>query len=261
MSRQARHEPQWSSSAASGSSSGGGEDAAEEQPRAELPADQIGVLALPAEPGGLGERLFHDRRGVDEHFDVAAAPGGDLAGQFLELALDDVVIVAVLRIDGDRGAALVGKRGERVRLRPVIHAEHDDRADLRPQRARAAAPRRRLLQPSHAAVLACFDEGRKPRRRQRDRTGRCDRDAIEAQPLCLAIDEIAQVFFRDARSRGPHNATPASGRARGRRATDGRTAATSAANTSRAPTDIRSSRSRRDSRGSKSWRPRRGRHR
>src|SRR5262249_38299555 len=35
-----------------------GEDRAEEQPRPELARDQIGVLALPAEAGGGGERLL-----------------------------------------------------------------------------------------------------------------------------------------------------------------------------------------------------------
>ena len=49
-----------------------GEDRAEEQPRAELARHQIGMLALPAEPGFGRERLFHHRRGVDEHFHLAA---------------------------------------------------------------------------------------------------------------------------------------------------------------------------------------------
>ena len=47
------------------------EDRAEEEPRAEFAADEVGVLALPAEPGRLGERLLHHRRGVDEHLHVA----------------------------------------------------------------------------------------------------------------------------------------------------------------------------------------------
>ena len=51
---------------------GGGEDRAEKQPGAMLAADQIGVLALPAEAGGFCQRLFHHRRGVDEDLDVAA---------------------------------------------------------------------------------------------------------------------------------------------------------------------------------------------
>ena len=48
----------------------GREDRAEEEPVAELARDEHGVLALPAEPGGCGERLLHDRRRVDEHLGV-----------------------------------------------------------------------------------------------------------------------------------------------------------------------------------------------
>src|SRR6185369_7352395 len=47
---------------------GGGEDRAQEKPVAERARDQDRVLALPAEPGGLRERLLHHGRGVDEHF-------------------------------------------------------------------------------------------------------------------------------------------------------------------------------------------------
>ena len=36
-----------------------GEDRAEKQPRAEFARHEIGVLALPAEPGRLRQRLFH----------------------------------------------------------------------------------------------------------------------------------------------------------------------------------------------------------
>src|SRR5207249_3442066 len=43
------------------------EDGAEEQPAAVLAADEIGMLALPADPRRFGERLFHHRRSVDEH--------------------------------------------------------------------------------------------------------------------------------------------------------------------------------------------------
>ena len=35
--------------------------------------DQVGVLALPAEPGLLRQRLLHHRRGVDEDLELAPA--------------------------------------------------------------------------------------------------------------------------------------------------------------------------------------------
>ncbi len=71
-----------------------GEDRAEKQPRAELARNQIGVLALPAEPGGCRERLLHHRRGVDEHFHVAARLRDQPARELLQPRLDDLVIVA-----------------------------------------------------------------------------------------------------------------------------------------------------------------------
>ena len=48
-----------------------GEDRAEKQPRAELARHEIGVLALPAQPRRLRQRLFHHGGGVDEHLDLA----------------------------------------------------------------------------------------------------------------------------------------------------------------------------------------------
>ena len=72
-SRQRRQVPQWSTSAASGSSSAARQDGAQKQPGAELARHQVGVLALPAEPRRLAQRLFHQRRGVDEHLDLGAA--------------------------------------------------------------------------------------------------------------------------------------------------------------------------------------------
>ena len=55
-----------------GGKRGGGEDRAEEQPGAEIARDEVGVLALPAEPGRLRQRLLHHRRGIDENLDSLA---------------------------------------------------------------------------------------------------------------------------------------------------------------------------------------------
>ena len=37
-----------------------------------LAADEVRMLALPADPGRLRQRLFHHRGGVDEHLQLAA---------------------------------------------------------------------------------------------------------------------------------------------------------------------------------------------
>ena len=45
-----------------------GVDLAQEQPGAMGARDEVGVLALPADPGALRQRLLHHRRGIDETF-------------------------------------------------------------------------------------------------------------------------------------------------------------------------------------------------
>src|SRR3546814_5854424 len=70
-----------------------GEDFAEEQPGAEIQRHQVAVLALPAEAGGLGEVLFHDRRGVDENLHTCLQVVVQPARQRLQALLDEIVIV------------------------------------------------------------------------------------------------------------------------------------------------------------------------
>ena len=94
-----------------------GEDRAEKQPGAEFARDEVGVLALPAEAGRRGERLFHHRRGVDEHLDVAAGLHGEPARERFQSRLDDVVIIVALGIDRDRAAIAPLQDRERV-VRP-----------------------------------------------------------------------------------------------------------------------------------------------
>ncbi len=48
----------------------GGEDGAEEDPVAEVAAEEVGVFALPAETGSLSEGFLHHRGGVDEDLDL-----------------------------------------------------------------------------------------------------------------------------------------------------------------------------------------------
>jgi hypothetical protein len=78
-------------------------------------ADHVGVLALPAQPGGLAQRFFHDRGGIDEDFDLRLRfLRHDPAGQRLERAFDEVVIIDPLRID--RNPRAVGHIGQRQRV-------------------------------------------------------------------------------------------------------------------------------------------------
>src|SRR5690606_20538903 len=75
------------------------EDRTEKEPRTELPRDEVRVLALPAEPRGFREGLLHHGRGVDEDLHLRARPFREPAGNLLQPLLDEVVVVAVLRID------------------------------------------------------------------------------------------------------------------------------------------------------------------
>src|SRR6516164_9011160 len=73
----------------------------EEQPGAEIARYQIGVLALPAEPGVLGERLLHHRGRVDEELEPTRPALLDPVRECLKAALQGVVVVAPARIDRD----------------------------------------------------------------------------------------------------------------------------------------------------------------
>ena len=93
-----------------------GEDRAEEQPRAEVARDEIGVLALPAEAGRRGERLLHHRRGIDEHLRRSGTAGLWRArpARSFRRALDHVVIVAMSRINGNIAAGGRSQPGQRI---------------------------------------------------------------------------------------------------------------------------------------------------
>ncbi len=138
------------------------------------------MLALPAEPRGGGERLFHHGGGVDEHFGFAAGGLDQRAGNALELGFDDLVVILALRIGRDRAPSPRLQDRQRVPLRAVVEPEHDDGAHLVPQRARGAAPLGRRLHPGHVAVQTLGEESRKPRLGPGDRVGPHDTGDVEA---------------------------------------------------------------------------------
>src|SRR6516164_5057042 len=76
----------------------------EEQPGAEIARHQIGVLALPAEPGALGEWLLHHRGGVDKELEPARPAFLDPVRECAEAALQGVVVIAPARVNRDRAA-------------------------------------------------------------------------------------------------------------------------------------------------------------
>ena len=63
---------------------GRGEHRSEKQPGSEFPADEIGMLALPAETGRTRQRLFHDGRGIDENLYVLFRARREARGDLLQ---------------------------------------------------------------------------------------------------------------------------------------------------------------------------------
>ena len=165
------------------------EDGTEEQPRPEAPRHQVGVLALPAEPGALGQRLFHHRRGVDEDLDRGAMALLQPGGQPLQPRLDHVVIVAALGVDRDDPAIAVREPGERIAVRSVVEAEQDDALHVRPQGAGIAAAGCLVGQPGHVAMPAGGEEGVEPAGRSAE-LGRREPHLVEAEPGGLGADRL-----------------------------------------------------------------------
>ena len=115
--------------------------------------DEVGVLALPAEARGGGERLLHHRGGVDEHLHVAAGPRHEAAGDQLQAPLQHIVIVAVAGIDGDGAAVRLRQHREGALARAVVEGEHHHGLRLWPQHARIGAASGGLGEPVHGAVV------------------------------------------------------------------------------------------------------------
>ena len=136
-----------------------GQDLAQEQPGAERARHEVGVLALPAEPGRWRERLLQDRCRVDEDLDRAPALGGEPAGELLEAALDQLVIVAMAGVDRDRAALAPREHRQRVLVRAIVEAEHDRALRRRPEAPRALPARRVAREPAHLALPAGGEEG------------------------------------------------------------------------------------------------------
>ncbi len=165
-----------------------GEHLPQEQPGAMLAGDEVGVLALPSDAGPLRQGFFHDRGGVDEDLERAAVAFGHPAAQPLQAFLDQVMVVAVARVDRDGGdiPALQGR--ERVHLRPVVLPQHDHAARFRPERARLAALLGARLKPAHVAMVTGGKEGLQAFGCSTSQIGRREANRIEPERERLGPD-------------------------------------------------------------------------
>jgi hypothetical protein len=181
-----------------------GENSAEEEPRAHTARHQVGVLALPAQPGRLSQRLLHDRGGIDEDLDLAALLLDQPAPQPLQPLLDHVVIVAALGVDADRGPVRLRQNCQRVASGGVGGrvglGQHDDRTGFGPQSFGAGPPADSVGHPGHVAMPPLPDPLAQPRARHPDRVRAGDANLGEAERpslrLKLGADRRARFLFR-----------------------------------------------------------------
>ena len=100
------------------------------------------LVCLPCQPIPAFWASGFSIRGAVSTNTLTAAPvkARELAGEQLEPALDQVVIVAAQRIDRDVARGPVVEPGQGSSSRPVVDAEHDGGSCIRPQRPGTAAP-------------------------------------------------------------------------------------------------------------------------
>ena len=140
------------------------------------------MLALPAHPGLLRQRFFHDRCGVDEQLDLTGIGLCHPTGQLAELLFDHIMIVTPsLGIGADRAAVQPLQHGERIDLWPIIQPHHDGGARARPHCSRVGAAVRGCGHPVHVAMAAFAQIQGEARPTHARRTGWRKADSVEAQ--------------------------------------------------------------------------------
>ena len=101
------------------------------------------------------------------------------APKLLQPRLDHIVIIVAARIDRNAAARALLEHRERIVVRTVIDAEHDDRAHFGPQRARIAAPFGVGRHPFHVAVSAGGEKLAQPFADLRNRIRMRHADGVE----------------------------------------------------------------------------------
>ena len=150
--------PQWSASGASGSSSA--EVRIAPRNSHEPNSRETRFVCLPCQPRPAASPSGFSISGAVSTNTFTSAPLSPRqhAGHALEPGFHDVMVVAALGVAGDRPAARLCQRRQRIVLRRVVHAEHDDRARVRPHAERMPAALGRGGHPGHVAVPALPQE-------------------------------------------------------------------------------------------------------
>src|SRR4051794_20613689 len=166
------------------------QDNTQKQPAPMFAADEVGVLALPADARGLRERLLHHRGGVDEDLELAAAVFDEPSRQSFQRLLEGLVIVAALSIDGHAPELGPGRECHRVGRRGITHRERDRGLCLGPERERRYALVGPRLHPSHGSVVTGLEPahdvepGGVGRVRAREAAG-CEAQLRRLRPYCF----------------------------------------------------------------------------
>ena len=91
------------------------------------------------------------------------------------------MIVAMARVDGNGPGLRARERRQRVRLGPVIEAEHDDALSVGHELAGIGPPLEGLGHPGHVALRALGEPGGQTLTRLRRRVGGRDPAGVEAE--------------------------------------------------------------------------------
>ena len=112
------------------------------------------LVCLPCQPSPAASASGFSITGAvsTNTFTSPPAPAASQRGELLEPALDHVVVVAVLRIDGDRAAVRSARSPSGSLVGPVVHAEHDDERTSGHSALRIGAPLRACPSSSPCAV-------------------------------------------------------------------------------------------------------------
>ncbi len=191
--------PQCSTSGASRRQLQRREDRAQKEPVPQIAAQQVRVLALPAQTRRLRERLLHHRRGIDEDLDLAARRLDQPSPQTLQPPLDQIVVILPLRIDTDRPPVALIQHRQRIGVGRIDLGQHDDRPRLWPKRCGTAPPFGPLGHPAHLPVMTLGKPGRQPPRPLRHRIRCADPDGRE--PLLQRLRH--QPFLESVRHLSP----------------------------------------------------------
>ncbi|MCY1366775.1 hypothetical protein D9M69_536810 [compost metagenome] len=151
------------------------QDLAQEEHRAAVAVEQQRMLAAPAESALAGQRHFHHRRRIGKDAVAELADLGlDPAGQLLQTAAQDLVIVAAARVqrhhrDGriaqprQFAPAPVGRARRGLGGGDIGHARHDGAYRARHQFGRPGAPQAVVRHIIHVAVVTLLQPCQKPR--------------------------------------------------------------------------------------------------